>query len=396
MTLNIPALSGTDPSSIENNFFVEATQYLYGLNIIGTNATTSDTQKANALWKSFLQKEGITQEQFLQEVGTNPTQRTSAQQKALQGYIESYKTFLMNQLQYVAESEKVNLPVTEQTKIIWSIYDIMILLMSTANKTQITDSDTLKVLTTYQKEYQKAVSRGFFYTGNPTLDQKTDPTISSNSFNDPSNYNLGYGNITMGEVFNYLLVKAQASPNTPVSLSIPSGKGSSTFSLTYNSSTQMCSIDMSLTGDQVLQGRGITTWTLSFHRDSTLANALDNMNDLFKNGAINMQRNSTFVPHISWPTVGKDSNTASVLYTYLGSDNDKKNLYALAVQTRAAHNRAIQTAIDSLKSKQDTLADRANQIQRLIDSSLNSHTQSAHLLQSIVSQLKTILSQVCK
>ena len=112
MTLNIPALSGTDPSSIENNFFVEATQYLYGLNIIGVNATMSDTQRANALWKSFLQKEGITQERFLQEVGTNPTQRTSAQQKALQGYIESYKTFLMNQLQYVAESEKVNLQQT--------------------------------------------------------------------------------------------------------------------------------------------------------------------------------------------------------------------------------------------------------------------------------------------
>lgn len=389
MDLIIPSVCGTTTSTIENDYFVEATKYIYGLNIVGSTATDEDKRKANQMWASFLAREGKTQSQFLAEVGTDPTNRSDTQVQALQRYVDSYNDFLIDQLHYVSMSEKATLSVTEGTKIIWSIFEIIILLMKKINQTQVADSKAIQLMTQLQREYQNALQKTFFYTGaEPSLDASSCLVISIPTSNNPDNYNLGYGNITMGDVIQYLFSSAKANPGIPQSFITT---GINYLDVQYNATDDTYTSHAAFNNHQIV----IPSET------KTALEAIDSFKQRFQQymDAFQAQGGTGFSIKIPWGTVGGSSDSLpsrGIRYTYSGGDDKEKTYYSLAVQTRAQYNRQMQTAIDAIKTKQETIADRSQQIQRLIDSSTSAQNKATSLLASTITQLKTILSAIYK
>lgn len=429
MSLQIPSLSlGVEAATLENDYFQEATSLLYGLNILGDTATAKDIQKANDLWNDFLKEEGITLEQFKEAIGANLpiNERTNAQKAALTGYIEKYKDFLVEELQQVAFSEKSILTV-QQTKILWSIFDILILLMNKTNSSQILENQSMQTLTDCQREYQKVINRAFLYKGEIAAQGsspvKLDPVITHTDTN-LDTYNLGYGNITMGEVVNYLL--SQAKQHTGVTQTFSSARSPCStdpnevstwfWNITYNANnTYSIYFKSSFFNDTKGIGYAYPYDAIDTGAQTVSADAaLQTCQDWFSSSIINVRNAliahnqaspgtvsdpSGYQVRIPWIKVGIPGDTnqqASVLFTYGGTDETLKNLFGRAIAERSARNQTMQTFISSLQTKQDILSDRSQQIQRLIESSLNSKNQTATFLLATLTQLKTLLSAITK
>jgi len=191
--------------SIPEGFFTAITQSYYGLN--------PQEQEAEELWGEFVAS---------LPAGTVIDPESPDIQ-------EQYLAFLAGKLSstYRSEASSALSPAEiEARKIVWTVFDILLVLLQEVTALQILNSETLSFLTKYQKEYSDLMARAFFYVGSgsvdrevwkniygvpehegggrileSSLDARMTPTVPSDI---ASEFKLGYADITLQEVFEYL------------------------------------------------------------------------------------------------------------------------------------------------------------------------------------------------
>jgi len=203
--------------TIPEGFFTTATQTYYGLDPLAT--------EAEELWGEF--------------VATLPAGTViEPGDEAIQ---EQYVEFLSGKLEAIYRSEEkgaLSPAEIEARKIIWTVFDILLTLLQKVTTLQIVNSDTLKFFTQYEKAYSDLMARAYFYIGSGTVDRtvwKADKMYGIPNYEGgdeglgrllestldarlthttpseiASEFKLGYGDITLQEVFEYLYAQYES------------------------------------------------------------------------------------------------------------------------------------------------------------------------------------------
>ena len=209
MSINIPSIraTGTAPT-LENDFFRQSTRFIYGINIDDdpTKNSPDAIKEANRVWNDFLFKITKTNEDFIAEVGDGKTQRTQAQEEALNKYMMLYNEFLLNRLDYVYQSNALNLLSPEEIEsrdVLFRTFSLVLDMLSALQKTVGLVTEAYAVYTKWQAEYSKLTSKIPMYTQSPSY-------FPLRNLSDLSQSYVGaYGNVTMTEVVQALLKQVQ-------------------------------------------------------------------------------------------------------------------------------------------------------------------------------------------
>lgn len=399
----------------------------------------------SAIWQSFLETN---------QLPSDPDPASAANLKAFSTYINNYYDNLIGP----------DIPIVERTRIIWNIFDILIAMMRTMTKTQITSQQLQKYYLLKQQEYREEMKRTVLYMGTPINDPKADgdQTITTPN-SDPALFNLGYGDITLQEVFTTLI--AQAQQNYIMSQRNGTSNDAATFKLatsprpqylTYTtimkapkletyvtlsvrqSSPGFYQLDVRLDTQEMtypnetarklgINGtvRTITPWNQSFPVSNTSSNGpvtffkdmfysmyntykgqyweiapqsfssaqaelqavadLELTNELYNNYVAMFK---LYNLRINW--------LDEIKFTYVGSDNNKKNIYSTMAGKRGEFNKRSQSFIDANKSRSDTIKDFSNQQANTVDQASNGRQQTSSMLQSVLQQLQTIMNSIFK
>lgn len=369
------------------------------------------TDDKNTLWQAFLQQEGLT---------SNPTETPEL--------LARYSTYIDSL--YEAQQAMAAAAGDPRLQMLWSIYDILILLISKFVKCQINNQSAVEFLTRYQKAYQDEMSRVFFYIGAPAVSgtdrndilSQTPDGIRTPTAQTPSNidtFKLGYGNLTIAEYVDWLYRKAsENSAGTPYSLTIagkpivPVGNiswyadlqgqpnttitvtrdANNNYTISVNSHVEMFEkwwgwIDRKTLLDQNFP----QTATISIPSSADYGNFMAKAEELFQASYNQAQsalqaRDRSFELYTPWEN--------NILLNYTGPTDEIKSDYAKEVKFRSERNRNIQSCIDAIKSRKDVVGDKADQQQRLIDSSSSGRKQSSNIMQTIIRQMQTILGSI--
>ncbi len=382
---------------------------------------TTDVQKM--IWNSFLQEQGLS---------SNPSDTDTTRLQKFSEYITSYYDDML----------VPDIKVGEKTKIIFSIFDILIELMQTMTTTQVTSQQLRVFLTKKQEQYRQMMSKTVLYVGDPPGAKKADGNYTVSTPNaDPSKFNLGYGNITLQDVFTNMVKQADqnyeaqlrdsSKPNDAVIFNIgrpalteksyalgmfPVGHPlDASFTLqvrkTANGVYQM-SVSF---GAQSLQYEGfggffgfptVSSNTLATSAtttsNATINTAISSFSSIFYQvynqfkGTQYELANTTDSPDNSIIYNIKINWADKIKYSYVGDDNNSKNEYARQAGLRGENNKRAQSFIDANKSRTDILKDFSDQQGRVIDAASNGRLQTSNIIQSTVRQLQNIMNAIFK
>ncbi len=380
----------------------------------------SDVQQA--IWTSFLE------ELQLQE---NPVDQDVDRLFAFSQYVHAYYENLL----------PPDLLFSEKTKIIFSIFDILIRMMETATTSQITSQKMCAVLTKKQEEYRQMMAKTVLYVGqyDYNFDGKETKTYVDQ---DPSKFILGYGNFTVQDIFDYLVITADANyqnnsidpskPNTAAEFKIGRPPGAvydaeanlnmALFlsQIGFSFSVQKTGAGSYQMGVQLFSGSdpnashpalllnpntnaapyiidaayGTTPLNTSssevFAKLQSLFYSVYNRNSgkIYEIETGDDRYNMKNRIQLSWPN--------NINYIYLGDDKDSLNEYSKQAGLRGESNKREQSSIDSTKSRIDILKDFISQQKQLVSSSSTSKGQVSNLYQSIIRQMQNILNTIFK
>lgn len=239
------------------------------------------------------------------------------------------------------------------------------------------------------------------------------------AFYDINTFKLGYGNLTVGEYFNWLYRKAsENAAGTPYSLTIPAKQIASvgdlnwysdmpgnpyitlsvtksadnTYTITVSSHVEQFEkwwgwIDKTTLLNNTYTSSGTITITSNEEYESFMKKAQSVFLTSYSNAqAVVLNRDRSFNVYVPWEN--------NILLNYTGPTDEIKSDYAKEIKFRSERNRNIQNCIDAIKSRKDVIGDKADQQQRLIDSSSSGRKQSSNILQTIVRQMQTILGSI--
>jgi hypothetical protein len=345
-----------------------------------------------------------------------------------------------------------------ETKLIWSICDILLLLISKLVKTQINTQAAVSFLTEYQKAYQDEMSRVFFYSaGNPvTANSDTAVILSSDAMRTPTvatpsnidTWNLGYAGITVAECANWLYTKVAEAPagSAAQGITIPAKMfkwsqspwgesvryyektGSITIACTRDSNN---TFTLAISGSTLYQkyylaptydGRGGTTRAIEvsvpsyYWASSTASVPTDESYGSFKSTFQTLLQNAytackaADALHAAPATGSSFGNDISVdpnfelffpwqsgiMFNYTGVNEKAKASYNKSVTDRGSMNRSMQNYIDAIKTKKDILGDKREQIVNMSETLVSGRKQISNILQTIVRQLQTIMGSIYK
>lgn len=368
-----------------------------------------DQSVKDVIWTSFLEEEGLT---------TAPPDTDSAQLQKFANYVTSYYDNLL----------VPDVRVAERTKVVWTIFDILIAMMNTMTTTQVTSQRLRAFLTRKQDEYRQQMNKSVLYISAPistntVLIGNAQPQASQDGVStvttpnqDPALFNLGYGNITIKDVLEYLVGQAdqnflqfsrgEATTNPMVTFNLGGNmNGVSTVNgatYSYQFDVQKISStdytiririnDLHLVVDQVF-GNHLAAATSA---DSGTITTSDPYASL-KTNFYNIYNNPPPVPPrmsarppltIFWPDKSR--------FTYGGTDQSLQNLYAQKVGIRAENNKRMQSFIDANKSRSDILQDFSAQQGQVVDAASTGKSATSNLLQTTIRQLQTILTAIFK
>ena len=195
--------------TIPQGFFTTVTQSYYGLD--------PEATEAEELWEEFVATLKLPE-------GTSVDPEDTEIQ-------EKYLDFLSGKLSAIYRSEEkgaLSPAEMEARKIIWTVFDILLALLQKVTTLQMVNSDALKFFTQHEKAYSDLMARAYFYIGSGTVDQfvwkhrsmyglpqheeggpllesTLDARLTQTTPSEiASEFKLGYGDITLQEVFEYL------------------------------------------------------------------------------------------------------------------------------------------------------------------------------------------------
>ena len=148
------------------------------------------TDVKTVIWRSFLETQGLT---------ANPNDSDNARLQAFSNYVTHYYNNLL----------EPEVKFAEKTKVIWTVFDVLLLIMKSMTQTQITSQQLQTFLIKKQQEYRKEMARTVLYQGDPPGSPKADgdQTVTTPS-SDPALFKLGYGDLTLKELLTQIVQAA--------------------------------------------------------------------------------------------------------------------------------------------------------------------------------------------
>jgi hypothetical protein len=213
MTLNILRISDPNTAStLEVNFFEQATRYIYGLEITNTPSAAS-IKEANNLWSKFLAKIGKTNADIENDLYTNPSAKTGLKTEALNDYKALYTEFLLERLGQASRSNAVNLlspDEIEARNILFRTFELVLQMLSTLQKNLILVTNAYSLYTKWQNEYIQMMAHTPIYTLSPNNYGQGDANDIGKSLIG------GYANVSVSDVIKYEIEKMIADKSTYV------------------------------------------------------------------------------------------------------------------------------------------------------------------------------------
>ncbi len=380
-----------------------------------------DTVEQQALWTSFLEKNSLT---------TNPADSDLVTQAKFMSFVQSTYTD-MQQLS-VSPSEAV------RRHLMFSVFDIIILLMQKMQVSATEEGGLIRFLGKMQEVYTQMMSRVPIYIGGSANSGHIDWT-------DPSKFTLGFNDITMQELLQFVLTTGQTAvfdsylttnKNAKTGLIVVENGQKTYFtditgySISITPNLQSGDIHFELK-DRTTTGNGITVPTswytvvdgtvdTGLPLDKQVNQAFDILKalrpimdekanlptsavalDAATNGQydaaqvqwwINNRRGKLIADNT--PYIPQNSQF-NLVYNPQSSEDDRVDQNASS-QKREQKNSVLQQYIENLRSKRETLRNQSDGVNTILETSKQSIKGSAGILNSIIQQMKNILDSVFK
>ena len=423
MSSIIPSIYSGADATLENDFFRQATRYIYGLEITETPSAAS-IKEADRLWNAFLSKIGKTNDEFALEVGAAklPSERTAAEQAAIATYTALYNTFLVSKLEYVYRSNAINLLSPEEIdarNILFETFDLVLKMLNALQQNLKLSAKAYEFYTKWQDQYSKQMAHTPMYflkpnlSGSGNLDDIGKAEISS------------YAHITVGDVLRYLtehMIEDGATgkiwqPDTSwdrapyanllfVLTKGTDGSGHKTLTFTatmgtayvyYNDS--LFNVTLNASTDNVPLA---TSDNLRTAMDLLLKKATDQLNN--KTGYISGSSGATWADLRNgwaagnvWPVWMTQVQWQSIVNESAQSDQklrDEENKNRQ--QTRGELNGVLQLYLDNARSRRTMIQNRSKPVEDLISQCRESIQAQQNLANTVVDTLRGLLSAITR
>lgn len=431
------------------------------------NLMSTDPAQVSALFSSLLSPYVHTLPGIFVALAEEIALMNADQQKQ-----KMYLDFLSQKLQSTYESEAINSlsPTEVQNRFItYTLFEILLTLINLASKTQTLASTAVEFLVEKEQNYVELLKNTFMYVGKGQLLSDFSSTMaviggtpSSEDWwftktapsSDPTLFDLGYGNITLQNIFDYLakntvtLTKPEQDPATPdvpppdfasTSFTLKSGiyadpggsgnyrsscelkvtknfadntfKIESTFKLMNGSTVVWGPVNsqqtfpFSIVVQEPLQFRKTITDSLSqtfyeTYNQAKAAGVVEVPEDSFaglsdEKKELAVRSRNLMIP---WGAYKGDTTVGALIGPartgWYEADNTVK--YSDASGGRTSQNKTINTYIQNIKSKKDLVSDIKDSQSQVVDAGISSRKQQINLIQGLINQLKNIISSIYK
>lgn len=426
MSSIIPSIYSGADATLENDFFRQATRYIYGLEITETPSAAS-IKEADRLWNAFLSKIGKTNDEFKLEVGAAklPSERTAAELAAIATYTSLYNDFLVGKLEYVYRSNAINLLSPDEIdarNILFETFDLVLKMLNALQQNLKLSAKAYEFYTKWQDQYSKQMAHTPMYflkpnlSGSGNLDDIGKAEISS------------YAHITVGDVLRYLtehMIEDGATekswqPDTAWPPQFPlnqtdlrfvltqgtdgSGHKTLTFTatmgtayVTYNDS--LFNVTLNASTDNVPLA---TSDNLRTAMDLLLKKATDQLNN--KTGYIIGSSGATWadlrngwaagnfwpvwMTQVQWQPIVNESSQSD----QKAKDEENKNRQ----QARGELNGVLQLYLDNARSRRTMIQNRSKPVEDLISQCRESIQAQQNLANTVVDTLRGLLSAITR
>lgn len=311
------------------------------------------TSQQEEVWQSFLQNYGI----------TNPSESDAT----VKAEFVKYSMQMLDRIEYTTSQVIVSPDEVAKRQILFLAFDIVLTLLNHIQNTLGEQSRELIFLGTYQQQYTRMLTRVPLYTPNPIADWQ--PSTSS-----ASNFTLGFNNISIEEVSQYVVATNSTVTLTngdinfvisPDHVVLSNGSGTidtSTVSPTENS----FDAQVTATGTAFLN---VYNNNLSTINASSLAHGSPNIPSRFI--ALDLP---------TPPAAGQDTED----YDNALQANNQIS------QERGETNVRNQSMISNITANRRTLENKANTVQSNLSSTRDSITQMSDLLTSLLDTINQL------
>lgn len=312
----------------------------------------------------------------------------------------------------------------EKNRIVVTIFDILIAMMKKMTDSQLSLDKGLLYYTKKQGLYADLALRAPVYIGHtPFGDRPQNKSFIIVNGIDPSKYNLGYADVTMAEVYKYMLNAYQQNGHQEVAFTLASDARLEPFNtldgtvyyrvqdyirITVYDGGGGAPAFSSQTIKQELQtvaNRPVIT-DVSLPVQFNFVSGADeeaqhrSMQQIFMQSFAQNSRFQANPPGIGWqidpvPPSLSGEPPIHILYVAAVNATDKQKAAASsAASKRASRNARIQTFLDGIRSRREVLGDLGDAMQRVVESAGQGRSQMSNIIQSTIKQLGNILNSI--
>lgn len=423
MSSIIPNISGGEDATLENDFFRQATRYIYGLEITQSPSTAS-IKEADRLWNAFLSKIGKTNDEFKLEVGAAklPSERTAAEQAAIASYTALYNNFLVGKLEYVYRSNAINLLSPEEIdarNILFETFELVLKMLNALQQNLKLSAKAYEFYTKWQDQYSKQMAHTPMYFLKPKL-------TGSGNLEDIGKAEIsGYAHITVGDVLRYLtehMIEDGATekswqpdtgwpdyPKTDLRFVLTQGtdgSGHKTLTFTATMGTAYVTYNDSLFNVTINEGTDTvplaTSDNLRSAMNMLLKKATDQLNNKtgyiigssgttwadLRNGWVAGTASPSLMTQVEWQSIVKESTQSD----QKAKDEENKNRQ----QTRGELNGVLQLYLDNARSRRTMIQNKSKPVEDLISQCRESIQAQQNLANTVIDTLRGLLSAITR
>lgn len=382
MSLSIP------PDTTGGTQFQTLTKNLFGLNITGS---ASDITKANKLWSEFLTSQNLaTEVAFETALKTNPDGTISSTNLPAQikKYTGLYNDFVYDQLTATFQSDLKILQTVntqEERDVIFKTLTLVLHMLSVLQTTMRTSSEALLFYTKLQQQYTEMLKKVPLLV----VDSITVTTINKEDVG--KTVLMGFGNITIRDVYNYLLKQRELHPQGTYS---DNGKPAWKYEKPYIAGGCFFNLTDTLGNLHIVCRQSDATSAPTLF-DVTVQNSSSVLDDLMKAATAsplvqNADRSSflslsvaTYTPIFMSSSVNEDPAKKS--------EEDKQRQ-----ATRAEFNGQLQLYISNAQANRDLAQSRSKPIENVVNQTREAIQAQLTLINSMIDLLKGLIGAIAR
>lgn len=312
----------------------------------------------------------------------------------------------------------------EKNRIVVTIFDILIAMMKKMTDSQLTLDKGLSYYTKKQGVYADLALRAPVYIGRtPYGSRPENKSFVVVNPVDPASYNLGYADISLAEVYKYMLDAYQKNGNQEVAFVLANDyrlvpfdtfDGRVNYRLqdfirltVYNGgngapafSAQTIREELETVDNRPVITKPTDPIQFDWIAGTTEVAQLSSMHQIFMRAFAQNSRFTTNPPGIGWqidlppPELSGEPPTHILYVAAVNATDKQKAASSSAASKRAARNARIQTFLDGIRSRREVLGDLGDSMQRVIESAGQGRSQMSNIIQATVKQLANILNSI--